>query len=69
MKNKKRFTATLTIDGVKRYFGTYDTPEEAFEVYKRVKKDHIMEVANHFYSIGALTDFAYEMLERYEVKY
>ena len=69
IKNKKRFTTTLTIDGIKRYFGTYDTPEEAYEIYKRVKKDRIMEVTNYFHSIGALTDFAYEMLERYEVKY
>ena len=45
-KCKKRFSARVSKNGKHKRFGNYETPEEAFEVYKREKEKYIKEVAN-----------------------
>ena len=45
-KCKKRFSARVSKNGKHKRFGSYETPEEAFEVYKREKESYIKEVAN-----------------------
>ena len=45
-KCKKRFSARVSKNGKHKRFGSYETPEEAFEVYKREKEKYIKEVAN-----------------------
>lgn len=44
-KNTGRFQASLS-SNKKNYLGVFDTPEEAFSVYKKAKEDYIKEVAN-----------------------
>lgn len=39
VKNKKRFSARISIDGVKHHLGTYDTPEEAYQVYLKARSE------------------------------
>lgn len=41
----KRFAATICIDGVSKYLGTYDTPEMAQAAYVQVSKQNFKEYA------------------------
>ena len=51
-KASKKYRAQLSIfkDGKKttKYLGCFDTPDEAFEAYKRAKEDYIKEVADEY---------------------
>lgn len=60
-----RFRAYVNVYGVRKHLGTYDTPEEAFLVYKQAKEDHIKEVANKW--IDQIDIRVYEALMNYEV--
>ena len=40
-----RLSVSLSCDGERRYLGLYDTPEEAFAVYKAAKEAHVKVVA------------------------
>ncbi len=55
------------VDGKKqmRYYGSYDTPEEAFECYKQIKEEYIKEVADEY--SGQIPDDLYFALYSYEV--
>ena len=55
------------IDGKKqmRYYGNYNTPEEAFECYKQIKEEYIKEVADEY--SGQIPDDLYFALYSYEV--
>lgn len=44
--NKTRYRARIQRDNKWESLGTYDTPEEAFQVYKPVKEAHIKSLAN-----------------------
>ena len=51
-KARKKYQAQLSMhkDGKKttKHLGWFDTPNEAFEVYKRAKEDYIKEVADNY---------------------
>ena len=51
-KASKKYRAQLSIfkDGKRtmKHLGLFDTPEEAFEVYKQAKEDYIKEVADNY---------------------
>jgi hypothetical protein len=47
-KQTKRYYAQCIVRGVRRNLGRYDTPEEAFSVYKKAKEKAVAEVAEHF---------------------
>lgn len=55
------------VDGKKqmRYYGNYNTPEEAFECYKQIKEEYIKEVADEY--SGQIPDDLYFALYSYEV--
>lgn len=50
------------------YFGSYDTPEEAFQVYKTRKEEFIKQVAEIEYSKGNITKQCYEAMMNYEAE-
>ena len=41
-----RYVSKIMTNSEQRYLGTFNTPEEAFYVYKEAKEDYIKEVAN-----------------------
>lgn len=48
--------------------GYYNTPEEAFEVYKKAKESYIKQVAQEEYSKGNITKQCYEAMMNYQVE-
>lgn len=48
-----------------KYYGKYDTPEQAFECYKQIKEEYIKEVAEEY--CGLIPDTLYFALCAYEV--
>jgi hypothetical protein len=66
-KKGARFVAAITKNSSPVYLGTFDTIEEAFQVYKIAKEAYIKEVADKWK--GQITEEVYEMLYRYEVIY
>lgn len=60
-----KFQARYSSLGVSKYLGLFNTPEEAFEVYKQAKESYIKTVANKLkYSIDSKV---YESLIKYEI--
>lgn len=47
------------------HLGYYDTPQQAFEVYKQFKEQHIKEVAEYYK--GKIPKKLYDAMYRYEV--
>lgn len=43
-----RYKATMKCDGKKKHLGLYDTPKEAFDVYKFNREKYIKEAANRY---------------------
>ena len=68
-KASKKYMARLRVfkDGksVKKYLGSFDTAEEAFEVYKKAKEDYIKEVADNYKD--KIPTKLYESMYAYEV--
>ena len=50
----------------KIYLGLYDTPEEAFNVYKQFKENHIKHIANYYKDL--IPQKLYEAMYKYEVE-
>ena len=66
-KNGNGFMAQLNKgNGKQIYLGTYDTVEEAFQVYKQAKEQYIKEVAEEYK--GRIDPRAYEAMMKYEVE-
>lgn len=70
-KNHKRFCALcsnpLTVKKY-AYFGTYDTPEEAFYAYKQGKENLIKQIAQIEFDAGNITKECYNAMLKYEVE-
>lgn len=60
-----RLSVSLGCDGEKRYLGLYDTPEEAFAVYKAAKEAHVKVVADRYKEV--LKPEVYNALMAWEV--
>lgn len=65
-RNRKRYQAELSVDGKKHKLGIYDTPEEAFEIYKFAKEANVRRMAEKYR--GLINSRVYEALINYEVK-
>ena len=50
------------------FLGYYDTPEQAFLVYKKEKESYIKQVAQEEYDKGNITKQCYEAMMNYEVE-
>lgn len=48
--------------------GSFDNEQEAFEAYKKAKKDYIIRIANEYYIKGEITEKVYKALLNYEIK-
>ena len=61
----KKFRVAMNIDGKLKHFGSYETIEDAFLVYKKNKELYIKEKADIFKVV--LSEKAYQALHKYEV--
>lgn len=67
VSNKKKYQARMhTLEGMRR-LGSFNTPEQAFVVYKQAKEAYIKEVATEHYNLGNITLQVYENLIAHEV--
>ena len=64
-KIKKYIAGCSFGDGDTKHLGSFDTPEEAFMVYKKVKEKYIKEVAEKYKNKIPL--ILYKSLIKYEV--
>lgn len=58
-------------DGNKKYrehIGYYDTPEQAFQAYKKEKESYIKQVAQEEYNKGNITKKCYDAMMKYKVE-
>lgn len=64
-----KFSANVNnpIEKRQEFLGLFDTPELAFEAYKKRKKDIITCLAKYYYEKGELTDKAYNALLNFEI--
>lgn len=66
-KDRHKFRASCGKgDGVSKYLGVFDTPEEAFCIYKKEKEEYIKRVAESHKD--RIPNNLYEALLRYEVE-
>ena len=71
-KQNKKFQAQCNVYDFKenkqkiKFLGYYDTPEQAFEVYKQFKEQYIKEVADYYKD--QIPDKVYDALYDYEVE-
>ena len=64
-KANGKYVSNINIYGKNLYLGSYKTPEEAFNVYKREKERYIKEVAKKWK--GKIDEKVYEALINWEV--
>ena len=65
-KGGNKFIAQLIIRGVVLAIGTYNTPEEAFQIYKKAKEQYIKEVADKWKDL--IDPKVYKALYNYQVE-
>lgn len=65
-ESRNRYKSGFTRGTERVYLGYYDTPEEAFQAYKKAKEDWIKEVANKWKD--KLKPNVYEALMNYQVE-
>ena len=64
-KSRNKFQARMWTNNKPKFLGRYETPEEAFKVYKLNKEKHINKIAEEWK--GMIDYKAYEALINYEV--
>ena len=64
-----RYSANVNnpIDKRQEFLGLFDTPDLAFEAYRKRKKEIITYLAEHYYKKGKLSDKAYNALLNFEI--
>lgn len=62
-----RYTAYVSNFGSRYSVGTYNTPEEAFEAYKKAKKDVIIKIALEYYQDGGILEDIYNKILNLEI--
>lgn len=67
-KNNKYQVSLSTEENRYKYLGVYDTPEEAFQVYKQAKEKHIKNLAERYFQEGKITERVYHALMKYEIE-
>lgn len=64
-KSGSNFQASCSVNGIRKYLGTFNTPELAFNAYKTFKEAHIKELAEKYKD--TIDERAYQALLNYEV--
>lgn len=64
--DKKKYRAQCNVNGKQKYLGCFDTPKEAFQVYKKFKENYIKEIAEEYKD--EIPSKLYKALMRYEVE-
>lgn len=62
-----RYTVYVSNLGIRFHVGTYNTPEEAFEAYKKAKKDVIIKIALEYYQDGGILEDIYNKILNLEI--
>lgn len=62
-----KFRAVLNHNGRNQYLGVFDTPEEAFNVYKQAKESYIKDIAKIYFERGEITQKVYCALMNYTI--
>lgn len=65
--NKFYSNVSNPITKKQEFIGSYDTVQEAFEAYRKRKREIIKEVAEMFYSKGEITERVYKRLLDYDI--
>ena len=63
---KTRFTSAIQVDLKTLHLGTFDTPEKAFQVYKKAKEDRLKCLAEKWKDF--ITEKCYNALLNWEIK-
>lgn len=66
LKNNRKFSASLNYFAKSKHLGCFNTPEDAFEVYKVAKELHIKDVVSKWE--GKIDNMTCEALNNYEVE-
>lgn len=61
-----KYKAKCNIDKIKKYLGSYDTPEEAFQAYKHFKENYVKQIADEYKDL--IPEKLYNAMYEYEVK-
>ena len=67
-KNRNKFSAHITKGGKNHYLGFFNTPEEAFAVYKKKREDYIKSLAQSYFDKGQIKENVYKKLMNYKVE-
>lgn len=62
----KKYLSKITIEGKQKSLGLYETPEEAFNVYKKEKLERVKYLANKYRS--TISPQVYERLINYDIE-
>lgn len=63
----RKFLSRITINKKNVSLGLYDTPEEAFHIYKKEKENHIFKVAKEYFEKGLICEEVYKALINYKI--
>ena len=66
-KQNKKYIAQCKINNEKKYLGSFDTSEEAFQAYKQFKEHYIKQIADEY--IELIPQELYDAMYNYEVEY
>ena len=64
---KDKYTAHCSVGGKTKHLGSFSTPTEAFDAYKRFKEMRIKKMAIEYYQKGSISKAVYDAMMRYEV--
>jgi hypothetical protein len=66
VREGKKFKSEIRCNNIRKYLGTFNTPEEAFQVYKTAKEKYIKEVADKWKD--QITDKVYQAMYNYKIE-
>lgn len=65
-KDRNKYLASMEVNGKNKFLGRFNTPDDAFNAYKKAKEIHIKELANKYKEY--MPNYIYQKLINYELK-